>query len=153
MMGRMWRAGMVVAAFAMSGLLAACDEDIVGPVGGEVVALVSVDGAALPASIDEGSGTVRRILADTIHLGGNDRWSRRQVQSLDRPDEPVRELDWSSDGTVERFEGQLVLSYVCNDTASCVAPDRLTPVSGGYEITYPRGEGTLVFRYEVVTDG
>jgi hypothetical protein len=122
-------------------------ESITGPVGGEVVELLEIGGEPLPVAIQEAPGYVRTWLADTIHLGENGRWSRIQRHDFQTPSE-TREVVWESEGTIEEFEGEIILHFVCNDMGLCVAPDRLIPDVGGYRMEKPVAAGSVIaFRY------
>jgi hypothetical protein len=134
--------------------MAACGDGVTGPVGGEVVALTRIGDQALPVSIEEAPGYVRLYRADTIHLGDNDRWNRRTIQDFAGPGSEPTRLDHRSEGTVERFGGELILSYVCNDTADCIAPDRLIPETTGYRMErWVAQDSVMVLWYEPVTGG
>ncbi len=137
---------------ALAPLSIACGDDgITEPEGGQVIALATIGGEALPVTLEPAPGFARTWVADTIHLGANDLWSRRQILEVVNPGEALETQDWSSDGRVERFEGEIILDFVCNDTGSCIAPDRLIPEEGGgYRIERPWGDGVQVFRYRVV---
>jgi hypothetical protein len=147
MRGRTFAWAVVTAVAALS---MACGDGIAEPEGGQVVALATVDGEALPVTSEPAPGFVRTWVADTIRLGANGLWSRRQILEFVNPGEAPETMDWSSDGTVERFEGEIVLAFECNDTGSCVAPDRLIPEEGGYRIERSTQVGVEVFRYRFV---
>lgn len=135
-------------------LAAACDDDVTGPsFTPQVIALSAVDGTPPPATVEEAPGYLRTWIADTIRIEADGRWTRRQILEFTTPTAGPTALDWASDGTVERFEGELVLSFECNDTASCVAPDRLVPQPYGYSIEWPTGDEILIFRYGIVSEG
>ena len=107
-------------ATALAPIAIACGDDgITEPEGGQVIALATIGGEALPVTLEPAPGFARTWVADTIHLGANDRWSRRQILEVVNPGETPETQDWASDGTVERFEGEIVLDFVCNDTGSC----------------------------------
>lgn len=132
-------------------LTVACGDGITGPVGGEVVALTRIGEQALPVAIEEAPGYVRIYRADTIHLGDNDRWSRRVIQDFTVPGSDPRNIDQRSQGTVEYFGGEIILSFVCDDTADCIAPDRLIPETMGYRMErWVTQDSVLVLRYELV---
>jgi hypothetical protein len=142
-----WWGAAVVAATVM----VACGDGITGPVGGEVVALTRIGEQTLPVAIEEAPGYVRLYRADTIHLGDNDRWSRRTVQDFTRPGAELLLVDAQSEGTVEYFGGEIILSFVCDDTADCIAPDRLIPETMGYRMErWVTQDSVLVLRYELV---
>ena len=142
------------AAVAAATLMTSCEDGITGPVGGEVVALTSIGEQALPFAIEEAPGYVRLYRADTIHLGDNDRWSRRTVQDFTRPGSEPLLLDQQSEGTVEYFGEEIILSFPCDDTADCIAPDRLIPETTGYRMErWVTQDSVMVLRYEQVTGG
>lgn len=145
-----WGGGILGVAVVLTG----CGDPVTGPVGGEVIALETVDGQPLPATVDEGLGRLLVYRADTIHLGENDRWARRTVTDLTRPTMGTQTLDYRQEGTVEWFGGEIVLSYECNDTGSCIAPDRLIPEQGSYRMEVRVGpEAVRVLRFRPVTGG
>jgi hypothetical protein len=137
-------------ATALAPLAIACGDGITEPEGGQVIALATIGGQALPVTLEPAPGYARTWVADTIHLGANDLWSRRQILEVVNPGEALETMDWSSDGSVERFEGEIVLAFECNDTGSCIAPDRLIPEEGGYRIERSTEVGVQIFRYRVV---
>lgn len=127
--------------------LAGCG-DAAGPESVEVYALVEVAGAPLPATIEEAPGFVRTFVSDVIRIHGDGRWDRVQELRYRQPDREEREWTSRSEGTTTPFGGGVVLSYRCNDTASCVAPDRLRFVPGGAVIERPLSpDSVLVWRY------
>jgi hypothetical protein len=141
-----------VVLIALAPLSIACGEGVTEPEGGQIVALTTIGGQDLPATLEPTPGYLRTWVADTIRLGANGLWSRRQIMEYGNPVEEPERVDWSSNGKLERAGSEIVLDFVCNDTASCIAPDRLIPEDGGYRIERPIGEGLEVFRYRI-TDG
>lgn len=138
----------IAMAVAVIPLVTTCGNgSITGPVGGEIIELVEIGGHPLPAAVEEAPGYVRTWLADTIHLGANGRWSRVQRHEFQTPSETVPIL-WESEGTIEEFEGEFILRFVCNDMGLCVAPDRLIPDVGGYRMERQVAvDSVIVFRY------
>ena len=132
---------------------AACDDDPARPAEVEVYELVEVAGGPLPATIEEAPGFLRTWVSDVIRIYEDDRWDRVQELRFQAPGEAERELNWTSQGTVVRDGGGAVLSYECNDTALCVAPDRLRFVAGGDAlIERPIApDSVLVWRYRLAS--
>jgi hypothetical protein len=100
----------------------ACGENVLGPLNDQVFALQTVDGQSLPAVVDglDGAWT---ILADTIWFHSGSKWRRHTVHQ--RGPSTGNDLwDSENEGSVVRFEGDVVLSFDCED-GSCIAPDRL----------------------------
>jgi hypothetical protein len=135
--------------------LVACANTSVGLEDAEVLALVEVGGVLLPADIDEGAGTSRVFVADTIWLLPDDTWQRHQVEIRIEADGNRFDVGFTSDGFVT-LEGEVrVLDFECNDLAartsrrmsSCVPPDRLVRTDLGWEIDRDRFPGSLVLSY------
>lgn len=136
---------------AVAPLFAVCGEGVLAPEPEMVVVLETVDGAPLPATVEEAPGHVRVFRGDTINFLTGDRWSRVQVQGLIHPGSATQEFRWESEGTLRRDGTVLVLDYECQDTASCIAPDRLVPDGDGFRIERQVAGGqVMVFRYAVV---
>ena len=102
----------------------ACD-DATAPTVETVWELTQVGDQGMPATIQEAPGTFRTFVSDEIRILSDERWQRIQVQQLDEPAGPDRQFFWETDGTIVEDGDELVLDYVCNDTAACIAPDRL----------------------------
>ena len=117
-------AGLTALVLGFSVLVASCDEPT-APTVETIYDLTQVGNQAMPATIEEAPGTFRTFVSDEIWLYDNERWERVQVQQLDEPAGPDRQFFWESEGTIVVDGGELILDYECNDTASCIAPDRL----------------------------
>ncbi len=138
----------------VSGLVA-CGEST-GPAGEsvEVYQLVELAGEPLPATIEEAPGSLRTWVSDVIRIYEDERWDRVQELRFQPVGGEVQELNWTSEGTVIRDGDGALLSYECNDTGSCVAPDRLRFIPGGAVIERQLGpDSSLVWRYDLADLG
>lgn len=116
----------------------------------QILVLEEVGGESLPATVEEAPGYIRVYRQDVIRLLDNDTWERTQVQDFTYPGSDTQALTLESDGHIERVGDELVLAFVCNDTASCVAPERLVPAGDGYVIQrYPGSMAEVTLRYRV----
>lgn len=110
-------------------------------------ARLSYEGEPLPAVVDAGEGFGWTVLADTIWFTSGDDWERRTIQLRRLPSGSEDFQDLPSDGCVTRVDNSIVLDFICADTGSCVAPDRLVPVDDGLGLsqTYLHAGATLFF--------
>lgn len=142
----------------MTLVLASCGDSLFPSVGDPsgidgIFALVEVNGAPPPAtSAVDGGETDFQLLADTLIL--HDRtwaritWTRRGPLPIDR----TGTVRGRSDGFVTR-EGAscFVLDFTCNDTGSCLPPDRFERRGGSLFIERGFALGFENLRYERAT--
>ena len=139
------------AALALIPGLLACGEST-GPTGelAEVYRLVEVAGDPLPATIEEAPGFFRTWVSDVILIYDDERWERTQELRFRPAGGDEQEQNWITEGSLVREGDGAILSFECNDTGLCVAPDRLRFVPDGAvierEIT---ADSVLVWRYEL----
>jgi hypothetical protein len=142
-----------MATFAWLPWLVGCGEST-APEGDlvEVYELVEVAGEPVPATIEEEGGASRTYVSDVIRIYDDESWDRIQELRFQLAGAAEQELTWTGEGTVVRDGDGAVLSYECNDTASCVAPDRLRFLpDGGAVIERPLApDSALVWRYRRV---
>ena len=132
--------------------------DGVGLEDAQVLALVEVAGLPVPAEFDEGTGTSRIFVADTIWLLPDATWRRNQVERRVNHDGTEDDVGFASDGFVRLDGDETVLDFECNDVvinpnaaAVCVAPDRLVQRDDGWEIARELFPGALVLSYRILT--
>lgn len=128
--------------------LMACDE-ATGPEAFEVYELVEVAGEPLPATIEWSPGFSQTYVSDVIRIFEDDRWDRVQTLRFGQGDRE-EDLISASEGTLIPDGDGAVLHYECNDTGTCVAPDRLRFVEGGAVIERPlTPDSVFVWRYRL----
>lgn len=116
-----------------------------------VYRLVEVAGDPLPATIEEAPGFLRTWVSDVIVIYDDERWERTQELRFQPAGGEEQELNWITEGSLVREGDGAVLSYECNDTATCVAPDRLRFVPEGALIERRiTPDSVYVWRYDHV---
>ncbi len=127
--------------------LAACSEDVLGPLTNTVHVLRSVDGASLPATVaGEFGGLAWVVTADTIWFESGSKWRRRSLQQRE-PGVGGEPLDIAVSGTVvRRPDGVIILALECKDS-DCIVPDRFVETETGLEMaeTYLHDGTKLIF--------
>ena len=121
-----------------------------------VLALVSVDGEALPFTIDRPVGAAFVVQADTIWLFEDGTWHRSSTREYREADGVVRDISYEDEGWITLDDGDYVLEFECNDTPLssfiCVAPDRLRRLGTiSWEIVMEYEVGAPVMRFEDIT--
>ena len=89
--------------------------------------LTSVAGEPLPTVLTENEIWRFRVVSDVLVLNGDGTGHRATAgegQRLDL-DQPAESVEWRVDLTYRVDDARIVIDYVCDDVASCIAPPHL----------------------------